>query len=296
MITNFKLRASYGVTGNQEIGNYQSLALLSKNNYIYDNNILMGFKEGIGNSDLKWERTHQIDLGFDLSLWDRLNITFDYYTRRTTDMLYNVPIPTTSGFSSILSNVGEVKNNGYEFTIGGRVIDRNFKLDISLNGSHNNNEITELYGDVTRIDGSTNAESGLTHNLVVGQPVNGVWGRKSLGIIRTQEQLNEYTSRIKSEQSQLGSEMYADLNMDGTINTQDYICYGSTEPKFFYGISINMKYKGFGLDIYGQGACDYASGTGGDAGVFTTGAGAYGYSNVSNFVLWADNNVGNSNI
>lgn len=98
MITNFKLRASYGVTGNQEIGNYQSLALLSKNNYIYDNNILMGFKEGIGNSDLKWERTHQIDLGFDLSLWDRLNITFDYYTRRTTDMLYNVPIPTTSGF------------------------------------------------------------------------------------------------------------------------------------------------------------------------------------------------------
>ena len=101
MITNFKLRASYGVTGNQEIGNYQSLALLSKNNYIYDNNILMGFKEGIGNSDLKWERTHQIDLGFDLSLWDRLNITFDYYTRRTTDMLYNVPIPTTSGFSSI---------------------------------------------------------------------------------------------------------------------------------------------------------------------------------------------------
>ncbi len=294
MITNFKLRASYGVTGNQEIGNYQSLALLSKNNYIYDNNILMGFKEGIENSDLKWERTHQIDLGFDLSLWDRLNITFDYYTRRTTDMLYNVPIPTTSGFSSILSNVGEVKNNGYEFTIGGRVIDRNFKLDISLNGSHNNNEITELYGDVTRIDGSTNAESGLTHNLVVGQPVNGVWGRKSLGIIRTQEQLNEYTSRIKSEQSQLGSEMYADLNMDGTINTQDYICYGSTEPKFFYGISINMKYKGFGLDIYGQGACDYASGTGGDAGVFTTGAGAYGYSNVSNFVLWADNNVGNS--
>ena len=113
-ITNLKLRASFGVTGNQEIGNYKSLAQLNADNYIYNDGELQGYYESIGNPDLKWERANQFDIGIDLSLWNRLHITADYYYRKTSDLLYQVPIPSTSGFSSMLSNVGSVLNKGYE--------------------------------------------------------------------------------------------------------------------------------------------------------------------------------------
>lgn len=111
-ITNLKLRASFGVTGNQEIGNYKSLAQLNADNYIYNDGELQGYYESIGNPDLKWERANQFDIGIDLSLWNRLHITADYYYRKTSDLLYQVPIPSTSGFSSMLSNVGSVLNKG----------------------------------------------------------------------------------------------------------------------------------------------------------------------------------------
>ena len=114
-ITNLKLRASFGVTGNQEIGNYKSLAQLNADNYIYNDGELQGYYESIGNPDLKWERANQFDIGIDLSLWNRLHITADYYYRKTSDLLYQVPIPSTSGFSSMLSNVGSVLNKGYEY-------------------------------------------------------------------------------------------------------------------------------------------------------------------------------------
>ncbi len=124
-ITNLKLRASFGVTGNQEIGNYKSLAQLNADNYIYNDGELQGYYESIGNPDLKWERANQFDIGIDLSLWNRLHITADYYYRKTSDLLYQVPIPSTSGFSSMLSNVGSVLNKGYELSITGNIVNTN---------------------------------------------------------------------------------------------------------------------------------------------------------------------------
>ncbi|WP_455606741.1 SusC/RagA family TonB-linked outer membrane protein, partial [Bacteroides sp.] len=117
IITSLKLRGSFGVTGNQEIGNYKSLAQLKMDNYIYNDGELQGFYETIGNPDLKWERANQFDLGLDLSLLNRIHITADYYNRITSDLLYNVPIPSTSGFSTMLSNIGSVLNKGWELSI-----------------------------------------------------------------------------------------------------------------------------------------------------------------------------------
>ena len=132
-ITNLKLRASFGVTGNQEIGNYKSLAQLNADNYIYNDGELQGYYESIGNPDLKWERANQFDIGIDLSLWNRLHITADYYYRKTSDLLYQVPIPSTSGFSSMLSNVGSVLNKGYELSITGNIVNTNdFKIDATI--------------------------------------------------------------------------------------------------------------------------------------------------------------------
>jgi len=255
-ISNLKLRTSYGITGNQEIGNYESLAQMSSAYYIYNDTPILGFKESIGNPDLKWERTAQINLGADIGLWNKIDLTFDYYKRQTTDLLYDVPIPTTSGYSSMLENIGEVENNGFEFSIRAKLLDGPFKWDVTGNISKNHNKITKLYGDVTEIN-LGNSSSGLAKYLKVGEPVTGIWARESAGIIKTQEQLEAYQT-IRSA-ANLGEEMYVDQDDSKSIDTKDYICIGSTEPDLFYGLSTSLEYKNFRLDIYGQGAYHYAS-------------------------------------
>ncbi|WP_205461824.1 TonB-dependent receptor [Mangrovibacterium lignilyticum] len=255
-VTNLKLRTSYGVTGNQEIGNYKSLSTLQSVYYIYNAVPILGFTETIGNPDLKWERNVQYNVGLDVSFWDRLDFNLDYYTRRTSDLLYNVPIPTTSGYSSMLDNIGEVKNYGLELTTHARVIDRELKLDVTLNVSSNKNEVVELYGDVEEINLGSSS-SGIASYLKIGEPVNSVWARESAGIIKTDEELAAY-QEIRSS-AQLGEEMYVDRNDDKSINSADYINIGSTMPDFFYGISTRLSYKNFTLDVFGQGASGIAS-------------------------------------
>ena len=256
LFTNLKLRTSYGVTGNQEIGNYKSLSTLSTAYYVFNGSPLLGFAETIGNPDLKWERNIQYNVGVDISLWNRLDLNFDYYTRQTTDLLYNVPIPTTSGYSSMLENIGEVKNVGLELNINARIIDTDLKWDVSGNVSSNKNEVVELYGDVEKINlGSSTG--GISQYLIIGEPVNSLWARESAGIIQTQEQLTAY-QKIRSS-AKLGEEMYVNKNDDESINSEDYINIGTTEPEFFYGVSTSLFYKNFSLDIYGQGATGIAA-------------------------------------
>ena len=233
VITNLKIRGSFGITGNQEIGNYKSLAQLTGSNYTDGSSVIYGFKESIGNGDLKWERTTQFDLGFDLSLWNRIDIAFDYYTRNTNDLLYNVPIPSTSGYSSILSNIGKVTNKGWEFSIGGNIMqNKDFNLYASVNVTYNQNKIKELYGGVDEVAVRYEA-GGLARVLKVGNSVDAIYARHSLGIIKTQEQLDEYKKKVPNTaaNAQLGDEMYEDIDGDGSISSNDYVCLGSVQPK-----------------------------------------------------------------
>lgn len=292
-ITNLKLRASYGVTGNQEIKNYASLPQLTSVYYDYNNALLPGFTESIGNPNLRWERTTQYDLGVDIGLWNRLDINVDYYNRTTNDLLYNVPISSTSGFSSILNNIGEVKNNGIEISVNSRVLDRDFKLSLGANISTNRNKISSLYGNVQKILLGTSA-NGYARFLEVGKPVNSIYTRQSGGIIRTQEQLDAYR-KIRST-ANLGEEMYVDNTGNGSIGTDDYICIGSPEPKFFYGLSANMSYKNFSLDIYGQGAHDYASVAGIDNAAFGGSTVSIGYASATDsYLMYGENQILNQN-
>jgi TonB-linked SusC/RagA family outer membrane protein len=256
LITGLKLRTSYGVTGNQEIGNYKSLSSLQKAYYVFNNNPILGFVETIGNPDLKWERNIQYNVGVDISLWNRLDLNLDYYTRRTSDLLYNVPIPTTSGYSSMLQNIGEVKNTGLELTAHVSILDADFKWDVTANASKNNNKVVKLYGGVDKINLGTSS-AGIARYLIVGEPVNSIWARESAGIIQTQAQLDTY--KVISPSAQLGEEMYVDHTGDHKINSDDYINIGSTSPDFFYGIATSFSYKKLSLAIYGQGATGLAS-------------------------------------
>lgn len=293
IISNLKLRASYGVTGNQEISNYSSLPKLTSVYYTYNSALLPGFTESIGNSDLRWERTSQYDLGIDIGLWNRVDISLDYYDRTTNDLLYNVPIPTTSGFSSILDNIGEVKNNGLEFSVSSQVLDRDFKLSLGANVSVNRNEISELYGDVEKILLGTSS-NGYARFLEVGQPVNSIYTRESAGIIKTQEQLDAYR-KIRAT-ANFGEEMYVDHSENSSIGTDDYINIGSPEPKFYYGFSANMSYRKFSLDIYGQGAHDYASVAGIDNSAFGSTSVSIGYAaSTDSYLMYGENQILNQN-
>lgn len=257
-ITNLKLRASFGVTGNQEIGNYKSLAQLNADNYIYNDGELQGYYESIGNPDLKWERANQFDIGIDLSLWNRLHITADYYYRKTSDLLYQVPIPSTSGFSSMLSNVGSVLNKGYELSITGNIVNTNdFKIDATINLSRNINKVKELYNNVESITLSSGL--GLSRYLKVGESLNSRYALLSDGIIRTEEQLKKY--RKIEGTAKLGDEMYKDLDGDNQITAKDQVNIGTTDPKLIYGIGLNVQYKKFSLNILGNGAHDFVGGT-----------------------------------
>jgi TonB-linked SusC/RagA family outer membrane protein len=287
IITSSKLRASYGATGNQEIGNYQSLPKLTSARMIYNDIPLEGYYETIGNGNLKWERALQLDLGIDLILINRIELTLDYYNRKTSNLLYSVPIPSTSGFTKMLSNIGGVSNKGIEFNFRYKVLDGDVKWTVGGNISKNVNEITELYGDVKLVN-LGESSNGMAKYLNVGDPVTGIWGRESAGIIRTQEQLTEYRKIVPS--AQLGEEMYVDQDDNNRIDADDYICWGSTVPNFNYGFSSNLSYRGFGLDIYGQGAYDYTSDASIDNSKF--GSSAVGFAtSTDNYLLYGENQI-----
>lgn len=301
VITNLKIRASYGVTGNQEIGNYQSLARLqsstSNGNYSDGTNSIIGFYEEVGNSKLKWETTKQFDAGFDLTLLDRITLNFDYYNRQTTDLLYSVPIPSTSGYSNVLSNVGKVSNHGIEISASADVYkDKDWIVTVGGNFTYNTNKIKKLYDGADRItiqDGS--ASTGLSRVLEVGQPVNGVYAYHSLGIIKSQEALDAYLEKMPGLKGTvgIGSEMYEDVNDDGKLTIDDAKCIGSIEPKYFYGFNLGVQWKDLKLQVYGQGAFKYASMSGSEDHYTNGTKWAIGYQNTGNYAMWVDNNVKN---
>ncbi len=261
VISDLKIRGSYGFIGNQEIGNYRSLSLLSPTNYVTGNTqLLLGLNEGIGNPDLKWESTRQVDIGFDASLLrNRINLTVDYYHRKSNDLIYLVPIPTTSGFSSAFKNIGDVENKGIELSLNVKVINNNnIKWSVGGNVTRNKNRILSLFGDVNSV--MLRDEQGVARMLKVGQPINAVYTRQSNGIISTPEELAE-AKKIQPRNNflELGAEWYVDHNGDGNVTSADYVNIGTTEPNFYYGVNTNLSYKRITLDVFGQGATDIAT-------------------------------------
>jgi hypothetical protein len=302
VLSDLKVRASFGVTGNQEIGNYKSLAVLessgSATNYVYNNAELTGYAQTkLANPDLQWERTNQWDFGIDIGLFNRFNINFDYYIRDTNKLLYEVPLPRETGFSTLLSNVGATQNKGWELTVGGTIFkNKDWFVDASVNWSYNTNKIKELYNVsgvetkeiILRSDGT-----GLDRRLVVGEPVDGLYARHSLGIIKTQEQLDWYKQYAPktTANAQLGDEMYEDIDGDGSIGLNDYICIGSVQPKHFYGLNISAGYKDFSINIYGQGGFKYASIAGAESSGNNGTEWALSYADNGSYLLWGENNI-----
>jgi TonB-linked SusC/RagA family outer membrane protein len=256
---NLKLRTSYGFTGNQEIGLYNSLPTLTSTTYTIGRALVTGFYPNkIPNPDLKWEKTSQLNVGLDIGLLNnRFRITSDYYYKKTTDLIYDVGVPFVSGFSTSLQNIGSVENQGLELGIESDNITGQFQWTTNFNISFNRNKILELggedYKDVGGDDG--HLKTGQVHRLIVGEPIGLFYGYVFDGIFQDQAELD---AGPKSPTNWVGGRRYADLSgpegvPDGVVNaTYDRTVIGDPNPDFFGGLTNTFLYKGFELNLFLQ--------------------------------------------
>ena len=237
-VTNLKLRSSYGITGNTALSPYQSLDRLSGVRYIDGGQAeSIGFApSGIANSALKWETTGQFDIGLDLGLFnDRISFTFDYYKKNTTNLLASVPLPPSVGFGSILQNIGEIQNEGLEFSAAADIFTGEFKWDVMAQLSTNKNKVVKISGGRDIV--ATGFLSGLSgYNIArVGLPLGMFYGYIEDGL--------DANGFIK----------YVDMNKDNLITPLDRVIMGNPNPDFTFGFNSNFSYKNFDLNAFFEG-------------------------------------------
>jgi TonB-dependent starch-binding outer membrane protein SusC len=257
-ISDLKLRTSYGVTGNQSIPSYQTLLQLqsneaSKTNFNFGNSINSGYAPvGIPNQDLTWETTKQFNAGVDLSLFsNRVSFVADVYNKETSNLLYNLSLPATSGFQNMFANIGSIQNKGLELMLKVVPIKRkDFSWSSSFNISWNKNQVTKLSGrsGESIYAGELNSGSGIFLSKVeVGQSIGNFYGYKTDGL------WNDVSLATKPTTFQIGSKpgdrKYKDVNPDGVLNADDRTYLGSSLPDFVGGFFNSFQYKSVELSF-----------------------------------------------
>ncbi len=254
-LDNWKVRASYGVTGNRAIGAYQTLASFSTIAAIQNGQLVNAIRPtSVANNDLTWESTKQFNIGTDIDLLEgRLSLTFDYYDMRTEDLLFSVPLPEYSGFSSQLRNLGSTSNKGVEASVTVRSDFGDFSWDINLNASANRNRVEELPDDLDVFYSSSPghlAGIGNTQVLREGEPVGSFLGFRYEGVY---QEGDDFIPGSGFEQ-QAGGERFADIDGDGMLNNNDLTIIGDPNPDFIWGINNTFGYRNFDLNVFFQGS------------------------------------------
>ena len=240
-----KLRASYGRTGNQDIGNYNSLAVLNNTVSVFGGERAIGFApSSLANPDLKWETTDGVDFGIDATvLRSRVSVTADYYYKKTRDLLYYVSVPQTTGFSTSLQNIGTVQNRGFEVSLTtNNLTGERLAWQTTLNLAWNRNKVLNLGGDDIIVGAFPYVGGGAHQNptvLKVGEPINSFYGwvydglaRDTLGILRP---------------------VYKDLDGDGHDDGPgDERILGNAEPKYTGGLNNRFTFRNFELSVFLQ--------------------------------------------
>ncbi|WP_254560495.1 SusC/RagA family TonB-linked outer membrane protein [Dyadobacter diqingensis] len=247
-----KLRASYGVIGNNNIGNYTQYALVNNTiSSVFGSTVAPGSAvTSLANPNLGWETTKQFDLGLDLGLFnDRITFVYDFYTKRTTNLLYSVQIAQEAGFSNFNDNIGEIKFWGNEFSLTTRNTEGQVKWTTNANISFNRNKVMALSEGVDRVYGAVNITQ-------VGKPFGQFYGLVKDGYYTSAEELKNQP--VVPGRSAIGVIRYKDINGDGVITNggdkDDRTIIGNPFPKFTYGITNNVSYKNFDLSVTGSGS------------------------------------------
>lgn len=254
VISNLKFRAGYGETGNQQIPNNLYASLLT----IYNTPAFLN------NPDLTWETMKQTNIGVDLTLIKRLNMSIDWYNKESSDFLFRLPLPdyltggssNYGGIESPYSNIGGMSNKGIDFSLNYDTRGDGLTWSTSLVLSHYKNKLLSLINGMSNIDEKVNIngyQPMVATNTLIGNPIGTFWGFRSQGLYRTDSDLNGAPT-VYGKNSELGDVRYEDINGDGNINDLDKTIIGNPHPDITFGFTNNFKYKSFDLSFFIQGS------------------------------------------
>lgn len=269
-LSELKFRVGYGVTGSTAISPYSTQNTLESVNVVFDKQTTVGYApKDTYLGDLRWETTAQLNTGFDLSVFhDRLRITADYYHKRTYDLLNDVEMPRSSGYTTALRNIGSIRNSGVELQADARLIDRSVKWDLGVNFSLNRSKILKL------ADGKDIFGSKISNTIISDQ----------LNVMREGERMYLFYGYVEDGYDDKGQLTYKDLDEDGSITTKDKRVIGDPNPDFLLNFNTSVSWKGFTLSAFFQGSF------GGDLYSLTMATIAYDYANNGNVLKDVYNN------
>lgn len=250
LISNLKLRASWGQTGNQEIGNYQSISTFGTGNIAVFNNTQVSSvaPSRIANPNLKWETSEQLDLGLDFGILNnRIFGSIEWYSKTTKDMLLNLPIPRSLGFSTMLSNVGSMRNSGFEVLLSTINLNRKLMWNSSIVFTTLRNKVLDLGGIENIISGSAGSTSSIAITQV-GKPVNSFYGYIIDGVWQKDDDFSQTNDLVKP-----GDLKFRDINGDRVVNASDRMILGNSFPDYTWSFTNNFEYKGVQLYIFLEG-------------------------------------------
>lgn len=251
VLTDLKLRGSYGLTGNQDIGSYKSLVLLGpQGQAIFDGTPYVGISTTqLPNPNLKWETTGQLDVGVDFGFFsNRLTGTIDYFYKNTKDLLLQLPIVRTTGFSSTFKNVGGMQNQGLELTFNSVNIQKPFSWRSSVNFSLIRNKVTDLAGLPYILQG----EAGFSREFSIirkGDPLNAFYGYQIEGVYQLTDDIKNSPQPLANP----GEYKYTDINGDGKLTTADRTILGSPFPNYTFGLNNDFAFGPLTLSLFIQG-------------------------------------------
>lgn len=256
-INDMKIRGSFGITGNNSIGEYNNNASLAAAGYLFGDKFAPGVVlNSFVNNNIGWEESNQVDIGLDMSTFqNKLNITAEYYNKITNDMLLPVSIPAITGFNTSFTNIGKIKNYGVELAIGYKTkINRDLNIRGNFNISFNRNEVLEIDGKNNEL--WSGSFYGVQNRSVVGRPIGMITGFKVLGIFNTDA---EVAASPKQDGAIPGVYKYWDANNDGIISydTKDMVEIGNPHPDFNWAFTLETDYKRFDLNMLFMGAQNY---------------------------------------
>lgn len=247
VFSNLKPRFSWGQTGNQEIGNYNAISTLTGGpSAILDDNVQVGTQPArYPNADLKWETTEQLNAGLDFGLFDeRISGSVEYFTKKTSDMLFALPIPSSTGYSSRLSNVGSVRSRGWEFSVNSENLTGNLKWTTQLNLATLESKVLNIGQDNPVITGGAGQTQGI-FIIQPGSPLFSFYGWEVDGIWQQDDDFS-----VTSDPVQPGDIKYRDINGDGAVNGEDRVLLGNSFPELTWSVGNQFSYKGFNLSVF----------------------------------------------
>jgi len=252
-LSELKLRVSYGRTGNNNIGRYEHLATISYERYTLGGGAVTGYSpQRLSNPYLTWETQDQINVGFDVILFDnRLSFKVDHFRSRNRDLLLNVNIPAITGFTNTLKNIGEVKNIGWEFMASSVNVEGNFEWVTDFNISTYQNEVVKLGPEDDPIYSSFGSVTAAGSITEIGQPIGMFYGYIIDGIFMNAAELDQgpiYGAGTRAA-SRPGDYRFKDVNGDNKITSDDMAIMGNPYPDFYYGMTNRFSYKNLSLSI-----------------------------------------------